>query len=1393
MTATHPKQELEALRSKYKQAKDLADKFQAENSQLTEQVKRLSKTEVELYGIQGQLDTQMQFYHQLYEVGKQFTTTTELNEILQVAIQFVLYELNFERCLVLMYSAKEKAFRVHAWDGYYDEDKLAAVETLYLPEADPTLLQLREEPHRVLCDEACDQEQTLALARKFDMDEYILLPLGGETERPLGLLAAGNTTEMRSFQTRVQPDGDANVGLASLVSHASAAINNVNFYQTLRENEKRYRTLFENAGEAIYIAQDGKIKFPNPKTLEIYGYSEEELSSKPFTSFIHEKDQQMVLDRHKKRLKGEALPSIYSFRIVSKDGEIKWVKINVVSVSWDGRPATLCFMTDITEQIQNDEILRQSEEKYRTILESIEDGYFELDLSGNLSFFNDSMCRILGYPKNELMGMNYKTYMSQETAKEVYEIFTRVYTTGEPDKCFNWRIRKKNGAEVYVESSVSLMEDAAGQRIGFRGIGRDISERYEAAKALKENEEKYRTLFEDSRDAIFISDPRGKLIDVNKSVLDLFGYTRSEMVQLSFWDTYVNPDERTSLYQAIEQTGTVRDFELKLQTKNGAQMDCLLTATARRADDGRVLAYQGIVRDITERKRVEADLQKHREHLEELVEDRTAELAKASLQAQQAREAADDANAAKSSFLANMSHELRTPMNAVIGMTHLAIKTELTPKQYDYLSKIQSSAHSLLGIINDILDFSKIEAGKLDMESVDFSLDDVLENLTNLITVRAQEKKDLEVLFAIDPDVPRLLVGDPLRLGQVLINLANNAVKFTEAGEIVISTELLKQEDEQVTLKFSVRDTGLGLTQEQIARLFQAFTQADTSTTRKFGGTGLGLTISKRLVNMMHGEIWVESEPGQGSTFMFTATFGCGREKDKDRFKPLPDLRGMKVLVVDDNATSREILESILTSFSFEASLASSGEEGLTELENADEKHPYKLVIMDYRMPGIDGIEAARRIKQHTNLKTIPAVVMVTNYGTEEVMEMADEAELDGFLLKPVNPSVLFDAIMHAVGKDVPKRSLTPREDDRECVPLQKIRGARVLLVEDNEINQQVAKEILEAAGLNVSLANNGQEAVEAVRSGAFDAVLMDVQMPVMDGYTATREIRNWEDQFRIPHSAFRIPIIAMTAHALTGDREKSLKAGMNDHVTKPIDPEVLFRTLGKWLKKSGYVATGEESTAETMIKTRVAPNDKLDFPDLDGINVKAGIERLLGNKKSYRRILLRFRQDFENAAESIRNLIDEEKYDEAEILAHSIKGAGANIGAEGLQATAGALEKWIKDGGKGLPEKKFMEFSDELDRMMTSLSSLVRDEDPSVEVEKESVMLPPEIAKEIADRIRNAVDVGDVTELSEIATELSARTDGSSQYEAKIAQLAEDFDFDGLVQLADSIEKGSQ
>ncbi|MGD8294691.1 MAG: ATP-binding protein, partial [Desulfobacterales bacterium] len=441
----------------------------------------------------------------------------------------------------------------------------------------------------------------------------------------------------------------------------------------------------------------------------------------------------------------------------------------------------------------------------------------------------------------------------------------------------------------------------------------------------------------------------------------------------------------------------------------------------------------------------------------------------------EARNQAEDATKAKSDFLANMSHEIRTPMNAVIGMTHLAMKTELTAKQYDYLKKIDISAKALLGIINDILDFSKIEAGKLDMEAVDFQLENTLDNISTLVGIKTQEK-GLELLFKTDPAVPTALVGDPLRLGQILINLSNNAVKFTDSGEVVISTELVRKDKAQVTLKFSVRDTGIGMTTEQAAKLFQPFSQADSSTTRKYGGTGLGLTISKRLAEMMGGEIRVESQAGQGSTFSFTANFGLGKEAAKKSFHLSRDLRRMKVLVVDDNATSREILQEMLGSFSFEVTLAASGPEGITEIEKANEDRPIELVIMDWKMPGMDGIEASRHIKNHTGLNKIPAILMVTAYGREELMQQAEGMGLEGFLLKPVSPSMLFDATIQAFGEAVPEISRAAQRHQKEAEMLQHLQGAHVLLVEDNEINQQVAREILEGVGLNVAIATNGQE-----------------------------------------------------------------------------------------------------------------------------------------------------------------------------------------------------------------------------------------------------------------------------------------------------------------------------
>jgi len=778
----------------------------------------------------------------------------------------------------------------------------------------------------------------------------------------------------------------------------------------------------------------------------------------------------------------------------------------------------------------------------------------------------------------------------------------------------------------------------------------------------------------------------------------------------------------------------------------------------------------------------------------------------------EARSEAEDATKAKSEFLANMSHEIRTPMNAIMGMAHLAMKTDLTAKQYDYLKKVDISARSLLGIINDILDFSKIEAGKMDMESVDFQLEETLDNISTLVGIKTQEK-GLELLFKTDPEVPRALIGDPLRLGQILINLSNNAVKFTDTGEIVVATELIKKDKAQVTLQFSVHDTGIGMTAEQAAKLFQPFSQVDSSTTRKYGGTGLGLTISKRLAEMMGGKIWVESQPGQGSTFSFTANLGLGKERAKKRFKPTSQLHGMQVLVVDDNATSRSILQEMLESFSFEVSLASSGEEGITELETASNDKPFELVIMDWKMPGMDGIEASKRIKDHKGLSKIPPIILVTAYGREEVMQQAEEVGLDGFLLKPVSPSMLFDATMQAFGEAVPEISRIKQRKEQESEALKHIQGARLLLVEDNEINQQVAREILEGAGLNVTLATNGQEAVNAVKESNYDAVLMDVQMPVMDGYTATRKIREWEVGMRnaecgmgnkigedsdLKSEIKSVPIIAMTAHAMTGDEDKSLQAGMNGHVTKPIDPDQLFATLQIWIQPSEKRGLTQPPVVpvKPFGEDNVVSIEEALPESLPGFDLADGLKRLQGNKTLYRKLLLNFATDYSEAANDIRIALDTKDFERTHSLVHNIKGLAGNLSATNLQAASVNLEKLVKGVEKKAPpaqqlNSKLSELETALNQALESVQSLVASTEETVckLSDEEIAIIPSGLAQDIAKRIRDAAEMGDVTTLNAIAEEIRARSDSCIPLSKQIIQMAEDFDLDGILKLADALD----
>jgi two-component system sensor histidine kinase/response regulator len=765
---------------------------------------------------------------------------------------------------------------------------------------------------------------------------------------------------------------------------------------------------------------------------------------------------------------------------------------------------------------------------------------------------------------------------------------------------------------------------------------------------LERDVEFYRRVLDRSPDAFLVIDHDGVIHLANEQCEKLFGYTRSELLGRKV--EMLVPDEirpqhaelRASFHRdpTTRAMGALRDLHARRKDGSLVPVDIALSPVPRR--DGLGIKVAVSVRDVTDRKQAEVELK-------------------------EAKRKAEEATRLKSMFLANMSHEIRTPMNAIIGLSHLALKTSLTAKQRDYISKVHNAGTSLLAIINDILDFSKIEAGKLDIETTAFRLDDVIGSVTTVVGQKATDK-GLELLARLAPDVPPFLLGDPLRLAQILTNLVSNAVKFTERGEICVDVDMPQHTGEKCQLRFSVRDTGVGMTKEQAAKLFQPFTQADMSTTRKHGGTGLGLSVSRRLVELMGGDIWFDSEPGVGTNFTFTVWLSVGRQKGSGRVVP-DRLTTLRALIVDDNAAARDIIDDLLKGVVLQRDAVASAPEALAAVKQADADAPYDVVFMDWRMPGMDGLQAARALKADASLKHPPAIIMVTAFGRDEVREEAEDLHLEGFLVKPVTKSMLLDALVGAYA-DAGDQAAAVASAAAEGTTLT---GLRVLLVEDNDINQQIAVELLEGVGAKVDVAKNGREAVDTLLGGPipppYDVVLMDLQMPVMDGHQATSKIRS-------DPRLTALPIYAMTAHATLEERRFCLANGMDGHIAKPIDPALLFDTLGK-IERRVPAAAAPDTGAGPDAAVAAPP----DLPTVDGLDSADGLRRVGGNAVLYVKLLRQFAGQQTDAVGEIRAALAASEAESAIRLAHTLRGVAGNLGARDVQDAAAAVESLLRCG----------------------------------------------------------------------------------------------------------------
>ena len=983
------------------------------------------------------------------------------------------------------------------------------------------------------------------------------------------------------------------------------------------------------------------------------------------------------------------------------------------------------------------------------------------DLAGNITYVSDAFCQISGNSREFMLGKNHRIGKHPDNDAQIYKDMWQTIVDGK-----RWKGRIKNktkdGGYYWVDSIIEQEKDIKGKVIGYLSIRHDVTAQVELEKlsANLENiiEERTAELYEmnQKQKAIFDTASIGIVLvkdrvinELNNKVCDIFGYEYSELLNQLTRIFYISDEEYNSVtqkYITLMEQHKVITWEQKFVRKNETSFWARISIQAidfRDLEKGAV----AVIDDITLEKKALEDIKK-------------------------SKELAEESTKSKSEFLANMSHEIRTPMNAIIGMAYLAMQTNLDEQQKNYIQKIDTASKNLLGIINDILDFSKIEAGKMHFEKIDFSLDDILSNISSLFTFQTQEK-GLELLFDIGVDVPLALKGDALRLNQVLTNLLSNAIKFTSKGEIILSIKQLSKNEKQVEIRFDVKDSGIGISDEQKGKLFNSFSQADNSTTRKYGGTGLGLAISKQIVELMGGIVGVESEIGKGSDFYFILKFDL-QEKQKKLDLIEEEITNLKVLIVDDNASSREILENIIKSLKFEVKALCCGKESILELKEANSKNqPYNLVLMDWKMPDLDGVETIIRINEE--IKEIPAFIMVTAYDRDELIEKAKDVKILGFLEKPISPSTLYDNILKSFGKNVVKstKNMGVQIDLYEIKAL--LSGAKILLVEDNLQNQEIATEFLNKSNIKIVIVNNGKEALEILKENEeFDAILMDCQMPIMDGYEATKYIREIE-------KFANLPIIAMTANAMQGDKEKCISVGMNDYISKPLDFNKFYETLLKWIKiKNPNIQEVQEENKEADIK--------IDEFKIEGIEIDEALSRMAGDKK----LLLNQLERFAKSQEDFKNKVVNEDLEVAIREAHTLKGLCGNIGAKNLSNRAKELEYYLKE--KGFDNSVFVlieMLNEELQNLIINIKEQLKVFDlAKEEYINDNLQIDEEKVSKLINELQYLLDELDadaIVKAKELKNELS-KTVHNQKLESLMSSI-NNFDFDKASEILQSIK----